>query len=488
MSIRKAFAWTLAGQAVSLLSLLIALVWLSRILSPAEMGAFATGQAVNGILAALGAIGLGAFIIREQAIDDDTLGSAFAINFIMAATLSTAAYVGASAVAALVGDPRIGEIVRWIALVPLLAAFEMVPQAMLQRQMRFGAFAIVLALRAVTVTTVAIGTALFGDRFLCAAYALPAGAAISVIASNIAAPGHLAIRPRLTRWRPLARFGLQILMVGGIGILSMRASELAMASILGLAALGIFSRASTVFNTIYVNLYGAIGRVLMARLAQDLRGHGQLRDTYAAGLHATLGLMWPALLGIALLTGPIVRLAFGPQWMEAALPLAILMVAQAIAMTFGLSYELFILRDQVGRQARYEAIRAIAGFAFFVIGCAFGLTGAAFGRLLEIALAAAFYIPAILKLSELRALDYSRILALNAMVTLPALLPTVLLVAVYGFGTGSGDGAPLPLVAASVTAGFAGWLGALFVFAHPLASDIQRLAVRVLGLAGRREA
>lgn len=469
MSVRKAFVWSFAGQGLSLLAMLVALVWLSRILSPYEMGAYATGQAVNGILAALSALGLGAYIIRERIVDREVLGGAFLITLTLSLLLAVVTFAGAGAIAEAVGDPKIIPIVRLIAAVPLINAFELVPLALLQREMRFGAVSLLLALRAVVGTAVAIGAALLGARYMCVAYAAVAASLVSVIGSHLAAPGHLRLVPSLAPWRTMLPFGLKVLGVGGLSILAMRASELVLASILGLAALGIYSRASTVYNTLYSSIFGGIGRVLMARLAVDQRAQVSLRTSYIGGLHLSLAVMWPMLLGIAVLAGPAVQLVFGPQWVEAAGPLAILMIAQAIAMVFGMSYELFILRDELGRQVRFESIRSLAGLAFFTIGCFFGIEAAAYGRLAEVVLATLMYVPQIQRMTDVRAREFARVLLINAIVAAASIAPGAILLLFVGTSA-----LPPPLlIGASILGGAIFWLGAVHLLRHPLEGELR---------------
>ena len=61
------------------------------------------------------------------------------------------------------------------------------------------------------------------------------------------------------------------------------------------------------------------------------------------------------------LTFLAILLLYGEQWLAAALPLSALMVAQFIGVAFGMNWELFVLRGETGRQARYEVARLVLG-------------------------------------------------------------------------------------------------------------------------------
>jgi hypothetical protein len=64
--IRRAIAWTVAGQVVSFAATFGMTVVLARILAPREIGMFAIAAAVSGVLQALAAFGVGTYVVREH--------------------------------------------------------------------------------------------------------------------------------------------------------------------------------------------------------------------------------------------------------------------------------------------------------------------------------------------------------------------------------------------------------------------------------------
>ncbi len=360
---------------------------------------------------------------------------------------------------------------RLIALLPLISAFEIVPLAIAQREMRFGALALVAAARSTTMTVVAISTALAGEVYMCVAYAMVAGALVGAVGAHIATPGQARLKPGLAHCRPIAYFSLQTFLAGGTGMLASRLSEVMVGALTGLAALGIYSRASTIYTTLYGSLFGAISRVLLVKLADAIRTDNSVRLNYTAALDALLALFWPALLGIAILAGPIVYWAFGPTWTGAALPLSLLMVAQAIAMLFSLSYELAMLRNRVTQQVRYEILRSLAGLAFVAVGCNWGIVGAAAGKLCELILAAVLYVPLVIEMTEMDRSEYLTIVKRNVMPTLASLTPAGAYMVVTDFPVV----VPIGTLAAIIAAGVAAWLATLILQRHRLAGELQQL-------------
>ncbi|MDE0878701.1 MAG: oligosaccharide flippase family protein [Sphingomonas bacterium] len=484
-SVRRAMLWSLIGQALSIGSLLLATVVLARILDPREMGIYAMGLAVNGILQIITAFGLATFITREERLNEFHLRAAFTINAILGVALAAVTLAGSFVATPLFGAPGVGDVLRLLAFVPLIGAFELIPVAMMQREMRFGPISTILSLRSIGSMIVTIVSALLGASYLSAGYGAIAFAMIGAVGANIAAPGHLVILPSLAGWRQMAAFGARVMSIGGFSMLAVRFSEIAMGRILGLATLGIYSRASTIYNVVYANIFGTAARVLMAKLAADNRATGDLKTTYLQGMHITLALMWPFLIGIALVARPLVRILFGAQWLDAASPLAILMVAQAISMMFAMSYELFVLRDELARQTRYELFRSVCGFVFFTAGCFVSMEMAAVGRLGDVVVGAILYIPHIKRLAVIEDGALRRIFGINAFIAAAAIVPTAGLMISVGWSADT----PLPMIVTSALIGGAFWLAALWLTGHALYDEIRRFGVMIrIRLFPRRNA
>ncbi len=475
MSVRRSLVWSLCGQSLSVIAMVVAMVVLARTLTPREMGIYAVGLATTGILQIVAAFGLGHFVTREIELTDPTLSSVFTVNALLALLLAVVTYLASFAGAALFTEAGVANVLKLLAIVPLIGIFEFLPAALLQREMRFKPVSIVLMLRAIGSTTVTIVSVLLGASYLSAAYGAIAYALIGAVGMNLALPGHLMMRPGLHDWRRIVPFGLRVMSIGGVSVLSMRMTELVMGRVMGLAALGIFTRASTLYTAIYTNIFGIAARVLFAKLADDNRATGDIRATYLHGIDVTLAIMWPFLLTVATLAGPIIQHAFGSRWLAAAPVLTILMIAQVIAMLFAMSYELFTLRDELARQTRYEGFRSMLGLVLVSAGCLISLEAAAIGRAIETAVAAALYLPHIWRLTGVSPAEFGRVIGRNLLIAVGTLIPMVAIMSISGWRAD----VPLALLAQIALLTLLAWIVALRIVRHPLLLEIGH-ALRVV--------
>ncbi len=475
MTVRSAFAWSITGQIASFAATFGTTVLLARLLSPREIGIYAAGLAVVGILQAISAFGVGSYVIRENELTPTTLSTAFTINAALCLMLAGLVFAAGFSNWITAGEPEVRSVLQLLSVVPLLNAFELRPATMLQRQMNFQIISIVTTARALAGAVITIVAAWFGAGALSAAYGGIVQALVGAIGFSLLARSHVGVSISTVGWRTMVRFGLQTLAIGGVSSASARASEFILGRMLGFSALGLYSRASALSNTLFQNFYGSMARVLFSRLAEDHRSNAGTARSYLNGLDIVLAIMWPLLAGLSVLAGPVVQILFGSKWLSAATPLSVLLVAQAISLTFAMNHELFVLRDRLGQQSWLETVRSIVGLVAFTVGCYFGLTAAALARLLDGIVGVALYVPLLPMLSGVRRRALLVVYLRSAALAVVAVAPAVGVMMYKAW-----DPATSPLVIAmAVTVGIAFWILLLSYLRHPLSIELARLIAQV---------
>jgi O-antigen/teichoic acid export membrane protein len=288
----------------------------------------------------------------------------------------------------------------------------------------------------------------------------------------------------LSEGREITVFGLRMMSIGGIAVLSRSVSEMVLGQLLGLAALGLYSRAATISSFIFDNVYGAATRVVFVQLSTDFRERGAIRDRFLRSFEMIIAFLWPMLIGLAVLSRPAIYILYGEKWLGAALPLSLLMVAQFIVLCFGMNWELFVLHDETARQTRFEAIRAIVGVVTFAIGCVFSISTAAVGRIAEALFGFVLYYPHMNRLAEMRPGELVRVYANGVGLTVAAVLPSLVLMIVDGWSYRTSPA----FIAGAVLLGILLWLGLLTVQNHPLLDELRMIGSKLFGRRGRAEA
>ena len=480
MALRQALAWSVSGQFLSFAISFGGSIVVARLLTPHDMGVFAIAMAIIGVLNTFAAFGVNTYVLRAHDLGALTLRSAFTLNAILATVMAAVIFSASLVERHYFDNLPVSRVLAPLALGPLVGILEFRPAVMLQREMNFRVLSLINIGRVVVSTAVVVVLALSGFVYMSLAYSNLVAAIFGAVCVNLIAGRHAGFRLSLFEARKMAVFGLRMMSIGGANTLAARLSDVILGYLLGLDALGLYSRATNVSNQIFDNVYGAITRVLFVKLSTDFRERGVLRDVFLRGFEMITALIWPLLIGLAVLSRPAIYILYGERWLGAATPLSLLLVAQFVVICFGMNWELFVLRDETARQTRFEALRAVVGLITFSIGCFFSISAAAVGRIAEAMFGLALYHPHMNRMAETRPGELARIYRNGAALTVVAVLPSFLLMIATDW---SHRTSPL-LIAVAVVAGGVLWLAMLLRQHHPLVAEM-RAVVRKLSPAQR---
>ena len=471
MSVRRSLAWTYLAQVASFIVTFGSTVMIARIVSPRDFGVFAMATAVATIINVFMQFGLAKYVTREKEMTQDILRSVFTVNVMMTSFYVTAILIGSVAAGRLFGSPEVGRFMLVFAIFPLFAMMEFVPEALCIREMRFGAVAAVSVARAIVLAVTTLALAYNGFAYMSFAWAQVFAWAVTAICFNAIIWRPDVWRLRFTGIRKIFGFGAQMIGISGVGQLSTRAGEMALGSMLGLTPLGLYTRAAGLPSSLYTTVYAAGSNVIFSRLSRELRETGALHVTYLRFMRMILGLLWPMLIGLAVVAQPVIHIVYGAKWHAAAVPLSLLAIGWAVTLGIGMTSELFVLRHQTHRQVKFESFKAVAGFAMFAAGALISLPAAAAAKLGEAVLGFILYRKPMAALiggpaSEMRG-AYAEGLWLSLAATLPSLALMV--------WSGWSELTPLPMLIASIGLGGVLWTGLLWQRQHPIALEVVRL-------------
>lgn len=475
MSVRKSLLWSYGAQLSTFFITFGTTVVVARLLSPRDVGIYAAAAAILGIVATFTSFGVANHVIREVEVSRQTLRACNTVNAALALSLAATIF-GLSVIPGLFQDD-IRFVLMITALNPIVGAFEFAPWAMTMREGRFGLYSSLSMLRNSINAVLTLAFAFCGFGAASLALGSLAGVATSVVGYILARPKDVVIKPTFRDLRPIISFGFQMVTVSGATQMAARLSELMLSRLLGLTALGLYTRASNLSNQISSNVYGIASNVLFSKMSEELRTTGSLRRVYLRALAIITALVWPMVAGIAVLARPLVATLYGEKWLGAAAPLTLLMIALFISVGIGMSWELFVLRKETARQVRIELARAVIGTTVFVIGATVSLTFATVGRVVEAALGYLLYRGHLDRLADLAPGELSNIFTQSALLTLVTVAPSAALMLWTNWSAHTN---PAHVICAVLIGGVC-WCGLLAYQGHPLFQEVERLLVRLKG-------
>ena len=471
MSLQKSLSWMVIAQAVTVLLQFAASVVLARLLTPHEFGIFAVALAVSGVLSLIQALGLQALIVREPDLHDDVVTTAFTINALIAA-LVTILMMGTSVIGGVfLGEKGVRDVLFAIAFTPLVGILAFLPAAQLERRNRFKELAIAGIIAGVASAGTTVVTATLGFSYMSFAYGQWAQAIVFALTICIFGRAFVRFTTGFKSWRRVADFGLQMLAITGVTAASSKLSDVVLGRLLGLSALGLFSRATSINGLVWANIYLVLGRVLLVDFAAIFRRGESLRERYTRSVDIISVLLWPAFLGLAIVARPFIATLYGEKWIAAAVPLSLIAVASCIQVAVSMTWELFACTDNLRTQTRLEIIRAIIGVSTFAAGCLISLEAAAAAKILDAVVAYVLYRPHINRMTDTQTSDYLPIYFRNALLTAVAVGPSAAFMVLNDFS------AKLPLAPlfATIALGILLWAVCLVAIRHPLIDEARRI-------------
>lgn len=475
VALKRNLAWTVLGQVAFFLFQFAGTVILARILAPYEMGVYAIGAAIVGVVTIVQSFGLASFIVSQPDLSRDHVATVFTLNALISAVLASLILGASFGAHYFSAEGGVAKVLRALAVLPLIGIFQLVPHAQLERHGLFRRLVPATLLRQITATVCTVGFAFAGFSYMSLPYGQICGAVVSATLLSIFGWKYLAFRFSLREWRPISTFGVHVFAISGVNSLTARISETLLGKIDGLASLGLFTRASTLFNTFWTAMHEMFGRVLFSNLAARKREGQPLGPAYLSIVEMMTAVLWPAFLGLAVLSRPFFHMIYGDRWVPAAVPFSLLAVSAVVQVSMAMSWELFMICGETGRQMRIEIVRSTLGVLAFTGACFISLNAAASVRILEALVTTIAYRRHIERMTDTTLKDMLMIYARSAVLSVAAVGPAAWLMTSNGAAP---DTSPL-LVGASIVAGVALWLVALAAIRHPLYFEVRKFAARL---------
>ncbi len=330
MSVRRALFFSYLEKYGSYVLALGATIVLSRLLTPADVGAFSVGMALVGMVAVFREFGVSIYLAQEAELTGDRVAAAFTLTLGMGAALALLVTALAVPVAAFYGDARLKGILLILALNFALAPLGGVSQSLLTRDLRFGVLAWVRLAYGVVSGVVGVTMAWLGLGPVSLAWATLAATIVTGAASFLARPHSLTLNFRRDALMRVLRVGLPVTMTAIVDDLINTLPDLVVGRWQGLAASGLLSRTRGLSQMAYQLIARATGPVFLAVFAKRNRDGADVDNLYLNATSCVCAVGWTLLACMAALAEPLVELLYGPQWGTVATLLPWLCGAAAI--------------------------------------------------------------------------------------------------------------------------------------------------------------
>ncbi len=370
-------AITLAAQAIKFALQMGSTMVLARLLTPDDFGLIAMVLVVTGFAAMFKDAGLSMATVQREHITQEQVSTLFWINVALSVVIMVVVAALAPVVAWFYSKPELIWITVALAGTFIFSGLTVQHQALVQRQMRFKALALVEILSMAAGMVAAIIMAFLGCGYW-SLVGLPAGTAIA----------NCPLVWSVSRWRPgppvrgcgvrpMLAFGGNLTGFNLINYFARNADNLLIGWYWGAGALGLYAKAYALLTLPIQQIGSPIAGVAIPALCRVQNNAQEYRRLYCRAVNMMAHLALPVVAISIALADEIVLVVLGEQWLEAVFVfrlLALGAILQPLSHTVGWVYTSL---GQTDRMFRAGIVASLAMVTAFTVGLPWGIEGVA---------------------------------------------------------------------------------------------------------------
>lgn len=373
----RGVAATFVGHGVQFFLQLGSTMILARLLTPKDFGLIAMVTAVTAFIMIFKSLGLSQATVQRAEINHSQVSTLFWINVAVGTALMLITLALAPALAWFYNDPRLVAVTAVISTAFLFSGLTVQHEALLRRQMRLTTVAVrdVAAMAAGIVTGILCAWAGLGYWSL---IWMQVARAVTNAAGVWLASGWIPGRPvRRSGVRSMLKFGGWLTGFGLVNYFSRNFDKLLLGRFWGALTLGLYSRAYFLLLFPIAQITSPLTSAAVPGLSRLQNQPDRYRSYYMKAIMVIAYLSMPIAVVTAVLSGEIIYLALGRNWMEASPLFKILAIAAIWQPTVSTVGWILISRGQTGRLFVWSAITAPLRVVSYIVALPWGATGVA---------------------------------------------------------------------------------------------------------------
>lgn len=405
MQMARGAAWMLLfkllDRGIGLLSTLI----LARLLAPDSFGVVAMAMSFIALLELIGAFGFDIALIQRPNATPDHYNTAWTFNLLLGIAIAALMLALAVPIAKFYSEPQLSEVIRVLALGPLLQGMQNIGVVAFRKDLEFHKeFKFLISKRLITFP-VTIGLAIVLENHWALVIGIVAGRALQVWISYLVHP----YRPRLSLGgaSDLLHFSKWLLLLNVLNFLKERGPDFVIGRLGGARSLGLFSVTAELANLPATELVAPINRAVYPAYAKIANDAAALQREYLSVMSMVCLLAVPAVAGVAATAKLLIPVALGPQWLD-AIPILQLLAFFGIVQVMQSNVSALCLA--VGRANLIAGIQAVHVVLLLALVTVFmkrrGLEGAALAYLVTSVITLPVAFGLILRILKIRYRDF----------------------------------------------------------------------------------
>ena len=399
-------AWTAVCRWVAQLISWLATLYVVRILTPADYGLVAMATVPIGFARLVEDLGLDAVIVQDRALDEQQLAKLGSSVLCLGGLLAVVFIVLSTPISLYFREPTVAALVVALSLTMILDALQVVPRALLQRDLEFRTLAWLHGLTVIVGAVVMAGAATLHMGY----WAL----VLNTLISGTMVTGVLCVlRPYPLRWPRQVR-SISRSLISGWRMMVSRAAWYAYSSLdsafigrfVGKDALGVFGFAMTFASLPATEVSTLVSKVIPGIFSSVQNSPATLRRYCLLITEAVSYATLPMSIGLLLTADDFVLLVLGAKWEAVVGPLRILCAYMAFNTSQMAIAHVLLWTGRFRANMWLNIFAAVVLPLCFYVGVHWGVAGVAWAWAIGFPLSALPSFVLMLRILELKAWEY----------------------------------------------------------------------------------
>ncbi|HPJ67664.1 MAG TPA: lipopolysaccharide biosynthesis protein [Desulfobacteraceae bacterium] len=303
-----------------------------RLLSPQDYGLMGMAGIFIVFLGMVNELGLGAALIQKREVSDNMIRQMFGLLILVNFCLFLLCILAAPLVASFFEEEKLVPLIRLISVQYIFASFTIIPQSILDRDMRFKEKSIVELISAIAGSLATLLCALNGFGVWSLVWGSLALIFYRTIGFNVIQPSLRLPKFSFKGMRNIISFGGYVTITRILWTLYSQADVIIVGKLLGKHLLGFYSVALTLASLPMQKVSGILNQVAFPAFSTVQTDISQVTSHFLKTLRMMSLIAFPVLWGISSIAPDLVRLMLGEKWSLAIVPLQVLSLVIPVRM------------------------------------------------------------------------------------------------------------------------------------------------------------
>jgi PST family polysaccharide transporter len=323
-----------------LLSIVIGAI-LARLLTPTEFGLVALVTVFIGFFRLLSNVGIGPAVVQNQKLTDTDIESIFLFSLILGFLFGCLFFLSSTFIASFYGNPELVPIVQLLSITIFFTALQIVPNAILLKQLKFKKIGIITISIQLISGALAILLAYRGFSYFALVYKSIFDSFFTFLILFFLAPIRIKLRLNTEALKKIMRFSTFQFLFNFINYFSRNSDNLLIGRFIGPAALGYYDKSYRLMMMPVQNLTHVISPVLLPVLSEYNEDKAKIYSAYIklVKLLATIG--FPLSVFLYFAAPELILILYGSQWTESIPVFKILALSIGIQIVLSSSGAIF---------------------------------------------------------------------------------------------------------------------------------------------------